>query len=250
MQKACNQCQQLLDASASTCPHCGATCAAGTLVRATMTRAVARRPKLPVHVVMATTVDRTGSSSNFARGIPKSFEIIARQLEAKARSCEHTVTSHGDLDEHEPIVVLTDRGTPEQAIRDVRSITYGGGGDPEEHHLDAIEGLVGAVAWPLDPRSGRGCILGFMTADSKPLRSGQTPRQLGEAIRAKGLLLYLICEPTPSLEELAQAAGGLLFEISNDPDPVKLQEIANKVPASIAASVAAGSTVPMTTPAG
>ena len=50
---------------------------------------------------------------------------------------------------------------------------------------------------------------------------------------------------TTKLQELIDAAGGLMFQISNSPDPADLQKIAGQLAASIAATVASGSTVPM-----
>src|SRR5205823_6609739 len=118
------------------------------------------------------TVDRTGSSERFRTGIPLTFETIVTQVAAKARSVRCWVQSHGDLDLNEQIILHTDGGAPDQAIADIKHVTYGGGGDPPEHHLDAIEHLVSTVPWTADPARARGAILGFMTADTKPTRSG------------------------------------------------------------------------------
>ena len=85
-----------------------------------------------------------------------------------------------------------------------------------------------------------------MTADRKPARSGMTVQQLGEVIKQRGLLLYLVCEPMPTMRELIQAASGMMFAISNSPNPADLQRIAAQMSASIVASVAKGGTTPMT----
>jgi hypothetical protein len=200
-------------------------------------------------VDLATTVDRTGSSEHFQTGIPKTYEVIVSQVAAKARSVKCWLASHGDLDEGQDFIIHTDAGTPEQAIEDIKKIAYGGGGDLPEHHLDAIEALLGRVPWAADPSRARGAILAFMTDDTKPAKSGIGPSELGKQIKDKGLLLYLVCQPTAYLQELANAAGGLVFEITNSPDPAELQKIAAQLAASIVATVASGSTVPMTAPA-
>jgi hypothetical protein len=209
----------------------------------------AARPKIQSDVELAATVDRTGSSEPFAVGIPLTYETIVKQVAAKARSVKCWVASHGDLDLSEPFVLHTDGGTPEQAIEDVKKITYGGGGDPPESHLDAVESLLNKVPWTANPARARGAILAFTTADSKPARSGISARDLGAEIKRRGVLLYLVCEATPTLQDLVNSAEGLMFQITNSPDPAELQKIAAQLAASIVATVASGSTVPMTVPA-
>jgi hypothetical protein len=200
-------------------------------------------------VEVGVTVDRTGSSKAFEVGIPMTFEMIVKQLAAKARSVRCWLASHGDLDCGEPFVVHTDGGSVDQAGEDIKKITYGGGGDPSESHLDAIESLLNKVPWTANPARARGAILAFTTADSKPTRSGISARDLGAEIKRRGILLYLVSEPTPTLHDLVQAAQGLEFQISNSPDPVELQKIAAQLAASIVATVASGGTIPMTVPA-
>ncbi|MBN1516001.1 hypothetical protein JXA32_05485 [Candidatus Sumerlaeota bacterium] len=205
----------------------------------------ASRPKIQCEVDLAVTVDRTGSSERFQSGIGAAYEIIASQVAAKARDVKCWVQTHGDLDEGQEIIMHTDAGTPEQAIDDIKKISYGGGGDPPEHHLDAIESLLDRVPWTADPSRARGAIVAFMTADTKPAKSGVSAGDLGMLIKDKGILLYLICEPTPMLQELADLAEGLVFQISNDPDPDELQRIAEQLAASIVVTVSSGGTVPM-----
>lgn len=242
----CPSCQTQVDASAAVCPSCGwrFNTTAGmpnpSIVRP------ATRPKIQCEVDLAATVDRTGSSEPFQAGIPQTYEMIVSQVRAKARQVKCWLGSHGDLDEGQDFIIHTDAGTPDQAIEDIKKISYGGGGDPAEHHLDAIESLLNRVPWTADPARARGAILAFMTADTKPAKSGTSAAALGKQIRDKGILLYLVCEPTPALQQLASAAGGLLFQISNNPDPTEMQKIAAQLAASIVATVASGGTVPMT----
>jgi hypothetical protein len=247
----CPSCSTQVDTSInSSCPACGLSLGArggptGGIIGPGVVKAGAR-PKVQCEVVVAYAVDRTGSGERFQAGVNQIVETISNQVAAKARDVKVFVQTHGDLDEGEQPVLLTDGGTVAQAIQDVRSIVFNGGGDPPEHHLDAIENLVNTIPWPTDPSRARAAVIGLLTADTKPARSGVTAQQLGEAIKTRGLLLYLICEPTPTLYELVQAAGGLLFEISNTPDPTALQAIATQLSASIVASIAKGGTLPMT----
>lgn len=245
----CPSCQVQVEASAATCPSCGWRFVTDGLKAGPSLVRPAARPKVQCEVEWATTVDRTGSSKAFEVGIPMTFEIVAKQLAAKARSVKCWVASHGDLDEGQDFVIHTDAGTPEQAIEDVKKIVFGGGGDPPENHLDAVESLLNKVPWTANPARARGAILAFTTADTKPARSGISARDLGAEIKRRGILLYLVCEPTPTLQDLVSAAEGLMFQISNSPDPAELQRIAAQLAASIVATVASGSTVPMTVPA-
>jgi hypothetical protein len=197
-------------------------------------------------VDLAATVDRTGSSERFQTGIPQTYEMIVLQVKAKAREVKCWLGSHGDIDEGQNFIIHTDAGTPEQAVEDIKKISYGGGGDPPEHHLDAVESLLNRVPWTADSSRSRGAIITFMTADTKPAKSGISAAALGKQIKDKAILLYLVCEPTPTLHELASAAEGLVFQISNNPDPSEMQKIAAQLAASIVATVASGGTVPMT----
>jgi len=246
--KNCPSCQSSIDANVDVCPSCGWRFnSVGGKAGQSIVRPAAR-PKIQCEVDLATTVDRTGSSEQFRVGIPLTFETVVSQVSSKARTLKCWLASHGDLDEGQNFIIHTDSGTPNQAIEDIKKISYGGGGDPPEHHLDAIEELLKRIPWTSDPSRARGAILAFMTADTKPAKSGVTPTQLGQQIKDKGILLYLVCEPTPTLHELASAAEGLVFQITNNPDPVELQKIAAKLAASIVATVANGSTVPMSVP--
>ena len=245
----CPSCQTQVDASADVCPSCGWRFSASSGKPGTALVRPATRPKIQCEVNLATTIDRTGSSERFQTGIPNTFEMIVSQLRAKAREVKCWLGTHGDLDEGQKFIIHTDAGTPEQAVEDVKKISYGGGGDPPEHHLDAIEELLNCVPWTSDPSRARGAILAFMTADTKPTKSGISASELGKQVKAKGILLYLVCEPTPTLQELASAADGLVFQISNNPQPAEMQKIAAQVGASIVATVATGGTVPMTVPA-
>ncbi len=244
MSTECPSCRkELSQPRPAHCPYCGwrfePKAGAPVLTKP------APRPKLPVDLVLAVDIDRTGSSSRFQEGIDRSLEQILPALEHKVASVKGFLWSHGDLDEGQQPVLLTDGAGAGQMLADAKTIVYDGGGDPPEHHCDAVENLLQNVPWAAQTRAGRGAIIGFMTAYSKPARSGRSAREIGEKVARKGILFYLICEPTPTLAELCEAAGGLMFRISNDPEPEQMQAIAAQVGASIVASVTAGSTVPL-----
>lgn len=245
---SCPSCQAAVNAASSACPQCGWNFNSAAPTTPGPTFRPAARPKIPCEVELAITVDRTGSSERFRDGIPRTAEIILSQVAAKACSVRCWVASHGDLDEGQDFILHTDGGDVDQAVQDMKSIAFGGGGDPPEHHLDAVEELLNRVPWSADPTRARGAILAFTTADTKPARSGVAAAELGKRIASRGLLLYLVGEPTPVLHSLVSGAGGLLFQISNSPDTASLQRIAAQLSASIVASVARGSTQPLTVP--
>jgi hypothetical protein len=228
----------------SACPVCGCRLNDGPNAAPANFRA-AVRPKIQCEVCLGVTVDRTGSSEAFKKGIPEAFEIASSSILGKASSMRVWLQSHGDLDEGQQPMLHADGVGAQRALDAIRAILYEGGGDPPEHHFDAIENLLNTVPWPSDARRARGGILAFTTADSKPARSGKSARQLGEEIRRRELLLYLVSEPTPSLYELTEAAHGQLFEISNNPDPHEFQEIASELARSIVVTIASGKTDPL-----
>lgn len=245
MNPRCPSCGELQSsAQAAACEACGHTFHR-TQSRTPTFKPAARPKKIQVCVDLALTVDRTASSAQFAAGIPMTAELILDQMSAKAREMRVWVQSHGDLDEGQEPLLLTDAGQPAQAVSDLRTIDYSGGGVPEEHHLDAIANLLDVVPWTADPSKARGAILAFMTAESKPLRSGQSPAELGRSIAERGILLYLVCQSSARLDELCDAAGGMQFEISNAPDADELQQIASQLAASLVATVGQGKTVPV-----
>ena len=244
--KDCPSCGIQVDIASASCPRCGFPFSSGMGTQTSVLPA--KRPKIQASVDVAITIDRTGSSLGFAKGISDSLPMILNPIGAKVASAKVFLQTHGDLDENEEMVLLTNGGTIDQAIQDAQKIVFQGGGDPPEHHLDAIERLEKTVPWLGDPARSRGVIIAFMTADSKEARSKRSPREIGEEIKKKSLLLYLICEPTPKLHELCVAAGGLMFRISNSPNPAEMQLIASQVSASIIAAVNTGGTKPMSVP--
>lgn len=246
MMMTCPSCQTEVEATCDVCPTCGWKLREdGGSVPFTVQ---ASRPKIPVEVTIAFDVDRTGSSAKFRKGIPKTAEIICKRVDVKARELTTYVFSHGDLDEGQQPLLHTDGEPYDVALADIRAIDYGGGGDPPEHHLDGLEHVLRTVPWPADPSRSRGAVVAMMTADTKPHTSGLTASELGEMIKRQGLFLCLVCEPTPTLKQVADAAGGLLFRISNDPDAEEIDQVAAQVAASVVASISGGGTVPLTSP--
>jgi hypothetical protein len=256
----CPSCQSILTGTLPpTCPTCGA--ALGGTIGAARTQGSllvprgpsikpAARPKLPVEVTLGIEIDRTGSTGAFQSGIALSCEALLDGIAAKANGLTVYVGTHGDEECGEAPVLHTSGGTRDQAMADIRGITFGGGGDAAETHLDGIRHFLETVPWPMDSHRTKGAFVAFLTDETKPDRTGASAAQIGEAIRAKGLLFYAVCQKTPTLEQLVSAAGGLVIPISNTPDRSELQAAAAQVSASLVATLGAGGTLPMTLPGG
>ena len=256
----CPSCQSILTGTLPpACPTCGAALG-GTIGAARKVGSLlvprgpsirpAARPKLPVEVTLGIEIDRTGSSSAFRAGIALSCEALLDGIAAKANSLTVYVGTHGDEECGEAPVLHTSGGTRDQAMADIRAISFGGGGDAPETHLDGIRHFLETVPWPMDSHRTKGALVAFLTDETKADRTGATATQIGEAIRAKGLLFYAVCQKTKTLDELVSAAGGLTIPISNSPDMSELQSAAAQVGASLVATLGAGGTLPMTLPGG
>ncbi len=189
-----------------------------------------------------------GAARNIAddnTGIRRSLPMIMEQIESKAKSLRVWLQTHGDEDFGQQPVLLTDGGTRSEAEADLGTVVFEGGGDPPEHHLNGIENLADMVPWTDDPQKARGALIAFLTAETKPSSSGRTPAEIGRDLNERGMLLYLVCQPTPSLNELCDAAGGLMFQITNSPSRSEMQRIAAQLSASILQMAAKSNTVPL-----
>jgi len=230
------------------CPGCGYQMPATTAPVVISTGVVrpAARKKLE-NIVLGIGIDRTGSSEQFASGILEMSRMLLNGIAALIPNVRVLVQSHGDLDFGEPILMVTD-GTPTQAIDDISRVAYGGGGDREEHHLDALESIIAKAPWYCDKAQGRNVLILFATADSKPAKSGVTPEQLGQQLRDRNVLVYLVCEPNPTFETIARVAGGTVLPISVNPDQAQIDSIAHLLTASITCPQVVPGTLPLITP--
>ena len=249
MNKKCPSCQKEVPVAVKTCKFCNWQFRKAT--KATKAAKPAKpkikpvRVKNPGTLELAIAIDRTGSSEQFQQGIYTACETIFKQLQAKVANINCWLQSHGDLDYAEIPILHIDAGTAEQVLDAIKSIEFDGGGDPPEHHIDGIQNLLNTVPWTANSTKARAVMICFLTADSKPAKSGITAEQLGAEIKNLGILFYLVCEPTPILVKLVKAASGLMFRISNNPDKQELNGIAQQVGGSITATVGKGDTVAM-----
>jgi len=241
----CPSCAAEFDTTnTATCPNCGFQ--VSLALAPPIVQPMRRLQKISASVLVAVLIDITGSTGKFAKGVPLAVKQILEAIAAKARETKVYVHTGGDLDCGQQCVLLCNGVSVPAAIAEVARLHYGGGGDEPETHADSVETVMTTTPWELDPRQWRNALIVFLTADSKPARSGITPRQLGAALKSRGMLVYLVAEDDPFARELAAAAEGLFFPISNDPDPVQMQQIAAGISQSILITAAGGATRPMT----
>jgi hypothetical protein len=203
------------------------------------------RARLPLKLNLVVDIDRTGSSVPFRSGIATLIGGLLRDVTARVAELAVTIATHGDLDDGQEMVLLADRQDADQATAAVTGIQFGGGGDPAETHLDAIEELLNRIPWTAGQAGARDALLMVVTAESKPARSGRSARAIGEDLRTRGILLFAVCELTPQLWELALGAAGVMIPISNSPTADEIRSVTAKLSASIQSTTAAGTTIPL-----
>lgn len=231
------------------CPKCGSKPSLGASRRKkrTIIRSV-HRPKQPIELILGITIDRTSSSKEFSAGIPVTIETILKMIEKQVHRVRVFVQLHGDLEcKGEEEVWLTTDGSPDQTIRDLSAIEYGGGGDPEETHLDSIYNLYRCTPWGFDSSRTRGVMLAIMNDETKTFKREKyvTIESFGKELISKGILTYMVCNDTARLRQFARSSQAMTFKISNEPQIGDLEVIAQDIVKSIVASVSGGHTVPL-----
>lgn len=248
MKIVCPGCKAEVD-QGTACPVCGWAFADPGRSQAASRPSVrvkpTARPKVLPKVDVAITIDATASTLQFEKGVKAMLPMMLKPVEAKASELRCWLQCHRDRNECEQEVLLTDGGTADQAIAEAVNIIFEGGGGPHETHLDGIETLMNLVPWNANPAESRGALIAIVNAESKPAQSGHTPREIGEEMKRRGLLFYLVGEYTPVLRQLTKAAGGMFFPISNNPDPKALERIAQQLAASIVLTVGRSATMPL-----
>jgi hypothetical protein len=243
----CPSCAAEVDTSInSICPHCHYQFSAGSAP--SIIQPVRRVQKLSICALVALLIDITGSTAAFAKGVPLIVTIILKLIAAKARETKAFVHTSGDLDFDQQCQLIANGVSPQEAISIVGTLGYGGGGDDKETHKDSVETVIATTPWEPDARKWRNAFIALLTADSKPARSGVTARQLGMSLKDRNVLVYVVAEDYPFARELVEAAEGLFFPISNDPNQADMQKIAEGISQSILITAASTATRPMTVP--
>ncbi len=249
MISSCPSCGTRVDATAiPTCPVCAWDFGTANAGRPTTVIQPAARPKLPVDVIVGLGIDVTGSSGPFADGIRGNVDALLRAIDAKAASLKTTVQTHGDEDDGQFPTLVADSASVAEATAAVQALHFDGGGDPPEHHLNAIEQLASTLPFAAGGRQ-RGALVFFTTADSKPARSKRTPEQIGAELLKKQLIVCLVGEPGTQVERVGRACNAFMFPIDANPSPADMKRVAEQVAASIVASLTKGMTRPLTQPA-
>ena len=198
-------------------------------------------------MLLAFLIDITGSTGRFAAGVVEAIRMILGQITARVRGLSIYLYGGGDLDCGQECTLLASGVPVAEAIATVERLSFQGGGDSEETHADSVETVITTTPWELD-RQWRNVLVVFLTADSKPSRSGLTTRQLGEKLQRQGIQLFVVAEDYPFARDLVDAAAGLFFPISNNPDPTQMQQIAGAISQTLLLTVASPATKPMTRP--
>ncbi|MCD4656248.1 MAG: hypothetical protein K8S87_01775 [Planctomycetes bacterium] len=175
-------------------------------------------------------IDRTGSSEQFQQGIYSCCKQIFEVIEQEFADIRCWMQSHGDLDYSEDIILHTDGDSPQQTLDDIRQITFEGGGDPHETHLDGIENLFRIVPWATNPANTMSAVIVFLTSETKPSKSGISAKELGAEVERMGITLCLICKPTPTLYKLCRSAKGFMFPITSSPSTEDIEQISTNIP--------------------
>jgi hypothetical protein len=200
-------------------------------------RVMAIATRIPAHAKTSFAVDGTGSQRAVSDGSLKIVQGINDHLEKKVQQNTCSVFRCGDQDFNEPIVPLLQDGTPDEAEEAVRKIDFAGGEDEAETHLQNFADILEML--PTAGPTERVAFIALTTGPSKPLRSGQTPRELGEAFKQHNIVVCVAGEECPLIREFVDAVGadGFFFQISNDPDDNELKRVADRIGASIVASM-------------
>lgn len=117
---------------------------------------------------------------------------------------------------------------------------------PDEDHLKAIENLARIVPFT-GSSSCRSVLVAIVNAESKPLES-MSPYELGRQLSDRGILVYVVGEPTPRIVEFIAGASGILLPISDSPTLDELSVIVTQVSASVEGTLVSGATKPIAMP--
>lgn len=242
MNPTCPSCNVEFDLS-GICPQCGYDLvqngqphqagAADPIVTAT------RRAQGNGTAQVVISIDRTGSSGRFAAGVGQAVSLLLRHAQSQASDVKCWVRSVGDLDFGEDTILLTDGGSAEDAEKAAHGINFRGGGDPKETHLDGIAAAIDQTPWTVATSNQVSVLVVFATSDTKPSRDRRTAKDLGRLLRERDIATFLIAEPFPWAWELAKAARGELFPISNSPDPALMARIGTSIGRTVAKTLSA-----------
>jgi hypothetical protein len=200
-------------------------------------RVMAIATKIPAHAKTSFAVDGTGSQRAVSNGSLRIVQGINDHLRKKVQQNTCSVFRCGDQDFNEPIVPLLQDGAPGEAETAVAQIDFAGGEDAAETHLQNFADILEML--PTAGPTERVAFIALTTGPSKPLRSGETPRELGEAFRQHNIVVCVAGEDCPLIREFVDAIGadGFFFQISNDPDDSELKRVADRIGASIVSSI-------------
>jgi len=240
----CPSCKAEIDAgNGTTCPNCGQST---TVAIAEQTVSVIpERTSRPGTFKVVISLDRTGSLSTFQQGVMSTVEKVLNCSIGIGGNLDIDAWSFGDVSHGEQPNQLVQSGTSDQVMAAIKAVKFHGGFDLAESHADEIERLLRVSAWGAPQSRCRNVLWLLLNDETKPLMSGRTFADLGSEIKAKHVKLILVCQPTPNLQEIVNAANGFLIEISNNPDEQELHQVVNSLNATLTATLGGSGTIPM-----
>lgn len=203
------------------------------------------KPRMvPTALHVGVCVDATGSSLHFAEGIRLTTLFMLTALAGVIAKVLCSLQIHRDEDFGEQPILLTGSGSVDDTLKELKRITFEGGGDEDETHAAAVLRALDTMPWLANPRAGRDVLILITSSETKPV-AGHSFSEIGGRIRSQRILYYHVGEQTPGLRAICDAAGGCFLPLSNTPDEADCRRAASACVASITASVSSGATVPI-----
>ena len=243
MKIKCLSCSAEIDESAKVCPGCGYQ---RELAPPTLDLSGVTRPKSVIGLIVCFLVDRTGSSDEFANGIKTMIRKTLETIEPRIETLRVSVVTYGDEDEGQHPEFLCQQVTSDESLEQVGGIVFSGGGLPRESHESAVEFAAENVPWAESRKEARNALVVFSTAETKPTKSGRSAKEIGEILGAKNVQFFCVVEPYPFHYDMCDGCNGLVFSISNDPDPSDIEKIGGQLAATLTASATSGTAAPAT----
>jgi hypothetical protein len=173
-----------------------------------------KRKRYPTDIVVM--FDCTGSMGPYIQGMKDMTISFSRDLEANNIDARLGLVEYRDVKIGEATRVHGFASTADEFRRWVGALDATGGGDEPESAIDA--GFSALQGMPF--RDGATRIFVWITDASyhEPAENGQTMETLVRELTAKRTVAYVIGPDLPGYVRLADAMGGIFFDISKNPE--------------------------------
>jgi len=182
-------------------------------------------------------IDATASSGPFSAGIVSLASTFSARLSAAIGVVNFGLTLSRDLDyDDDAIYHALHRASQAEFDRAVTQIQFAGGGDADETFLDALQACVRTYPWSYEAGYRRALIF-LGSSSSKCARDGATVTDAAMELRNAGIRTFVVATPGSNMMAIAGLAGGIAFELSNNPDQREVELVCSKLTASVTQSV-------------